>query len=158
MMKYKLFNNGAGSIIDRRKQVANEKLAITFEGAPEGATAAFKTADGVTYYRAIVDGSCNIPVNEMIGAISVFVISIGSAGLSAGRRESLTRWECEGIVAEILSDGRVLVFPDDYDLPEKFCRMQLEMAEMKKTNEEILGKIQELSKALDDLKEGYNLT
>lgn len=157
-MKYKLFNNGAGSIIDRRKQVANDKLAITFEGAPDGATAVFKTVDGVTYYRAIVEGECEIPIKEMIGAISVFVISIGSAGFSAGRRESLTRWECEGIVVESLKDGRVIVFPDDYDLPEKFCRMQLEMAEMKKTNEEILAKIQELSKALDDLKEGYNLT
>lgn len=157
-MKYKLFDNGTGSIIDRRKEIVDDNLAITFDGSPDGTTAVFKTQDGVTYYRAIVGGACEIPIKEMNGAISVFVMFVGLRKLTTGKRDTLFRWECEGIVAESLKDGRVLVFPDDYNLPEKFLRLQLEMAEMRKTNEEILEKMQELSQALEELKEGYNLT
>ena len=148
-MRYKLLNNGAGVIVSRCAEVIRSDIEIAFEGVPDGATAVFTVA-GMSYYREINNGTCRLEFNLIGGEIGLIVaVMDGKVGSP--------RFTCEGILANKLADGSVLVVPSDGDLPGVVSRLCIENHNLREKNDELEKRIGELEKNFTKLFEGYDI-
>lgn len=148
-MIFRLLSNGKGVITSRQPKVVKEKSDFLFNGAPHGATAVFTVA-GVTYYRELnKDGRCNIPCKNLEGAITV---SITLADKSA----RIKRYVCEGLKAERIADG-VLLLPDDSNLAEEFAKSRVEADELRGEMKKLRDEFSELKDTFNKMMEGYGL-
>lgn len=149
-MIFRLLSNGKGVITSRQPKVVKDNATFLFNGAPEGATAVF-APPGTVYYRPLQNGRCNIPSKYLEGDITV-AVSVNGEG------SSKKRIPCESIKAEKLSDGSVLIVPNDCNLPEEFASLRVEVDELRTQHKSLEDKYRELEDRLDTYMSGYNLT
>lgn len=148
-MTYKLLSTGKGVITTRQVKVIKDNATFLFNGAPEGATAVFVMKDA-TYYRPLNNGRCNIPGKYFDGDISV---SITLSDKSA----KIKRYACEGLKAEKLPGGNVLIAPDDSNLAEEFAKSRVEADELRGEFDKLRGEFEDLKKEFNDMMQGYGL-
>lgn len=147
-MKYKVLDNRTAVLVDRQPEVVREKLNLEFVDAPAGATAVLVLA-GFTIYRPLVDGACEVPVDKLNGKVKVFVALLGG--------DTTTRYTCEDLKVEKLSDGGTLVSPNDMDLPLEVAALRVENEELRKEQRELSLRLEAVEKQLDKLTKGYAL-
>lgn len=148
-MRIRLLDNEKGIILSRTPFLASADLPILFDGAPKGATASFHVGE-TSFYRELKDGACLLPFKALNGVLSVAV-----SYFERGRRK---RWECEGIRADVQEDGRVLVTPDDMDLPYRVKDLYLENQALRESLAELEKRFSKLSDRFDGILEGYDIT
>lgn len=147
-MTYRLLSTGKGVITTRQPKVVKDNATFLFNGAPEGATAVF-SMPGVTYYRELNGGRCNIPGKYLDGDVAVSLTI-------AERDAKMKRYGCEGLKATKLSDG-VLLVPDDSNLAEEFAKSRVEADELRRDFEKLRGEFEALQNTFEKMKEGYGL-
>ena len=151
-MEYKLFDE-KGVILTRQPTIveAEDEMIVFFFDAPANATAIFETADGREYYRILSEGLCSISIAKIFGEIKVTVAVMGGDAPSV-------RWLCEEINIKLLEDGKVLISPNDMNLPQKVVDLQLENQEIKEMYRKLEARYEELNGKLDKIMEGYDVT
>lgn len=149
-MEYKLLNGDSGVILTREPEIISDSLYITFTGAPTTATAIFERDDGESAYRDLSEGLCGLSKDFLRGMVKVTVALLDGS-------VKPKRWFCEGINAQLLKDGSVLVRPDDLDMQRKIVAIQVENSELKAAIYEQAEKYSELEKKLNKLLEGYDI-
>ena len=142
-MIFRLLSNGKGVITSRQPKVVKENAAFLFNGAPEGATVVF-APKGTTYYRTLQEGRCNIPAKYLEGEISV-VVTVNEKG------KAKKRIPCESIKAEKLSDGSVLIAPDDSDLAEEFASMCVEVDKLREEMRVFRAELEQFRRDFDEV-------
>ena len=150
-MEYKLLDNESGVILTRQPEIVEEELFISFIDAPADATAIFETNDGVSYYRALSEGTCSLPVKRVAGEVKVTVALLDG---SARTR----KWICEELLAKKQESGGTLVSPNDMNMPQRFVELKLENEGIRQNQERLEGRVKELEDRLEKLLEGYDLT
>ena len=152
-MIYKILDKSKGIILSRTAESCRDKVIIEFEDIPNGATAIFEHQQAnIKYFCEIVSGKCELPLRRFIdGRITLTVAVLdGSADPQ--------RWQCEGLVLQTLSDGNVLIYPDDGDLPLDVALLKSELCDLRRNFAELAQKFNVLSDKLEKIMEGYDLT
>ena len=75
-----------------------------------------------------------------------------------GGDKPFSRWLCEEINIKLLEDGKVLISPNDMNLPQKVVDLQLENQEIKEKYRKLKACYEELNGKLDKIMEGYDVT
>lgn len=148
-MEYRLLNDGQGVILTRQPKTVDGDLRVTFRGAPDGAVALFASGD-VKCFRTISDGACEVPRNLLGGAVSVSVICYDGTVRPRG-------WTCEGIFVTKLESGKLLVAPDDNNLPLEVVNLKIANHELREDLAELEEKFNKLSEKFTSMMEGYDL-
>lgn len=150
-MEYKILKNyKSGILLTRQCEVVQEELIITFADAPENATAIFDNGND-SLYRLLQNNTCKIPVSFLSGSVSVSVAVLDG-------KTSSPAYVCEKIKATKICDNKVAVSPDDGNLPEKICKMQVDMQEIVDRLSELTAKQTELEAKIEKIIEGYDVT
>ena len=149
-MEIKLLDNKKGFILTRQPEVVDNSLYITFTGAPENATAIFENGKD-SLYKLLRENCCEVPKNFLVGEIKI-TIAILDGDIKS------SKWECEGIKTSKISDGNILIAPNDMNIPEKIVDVQLEMQEIKDNIHTLMKNYSELETKLTKLLEGYDIT
>ena len=137
-IKYKLFRNQKGLIIERAPKKIKSDVTVSFSGG-DGLTAIFKDSDGNSIYRNIVDEKCIIPFSFLKGTVSVIVTDLNNS--------MKVKYKCERLICQKETDF-VWVMPEEMNLPIEIIEAQNQIEELKS----------ELKKALSEiafLKEAY---
>lgn len=150
IMEYKLLCNNIGIISTREPELISGTLFVSFEGAPDNATAIFEREDGESAYRLLSDGLCGVESEWLRGSIKVTV------ALLIGSMEA-ERWPCEGFYAKQQGGGKVLIYPDDMDVREKIVRLQEGSSNLKREVGKLSDKVSELEMRIEKLLEGYDI-
>lgn len=137
-MKY-ILTEEYGLLTSCKPQVVRHMLHISFERVPSGAVAVIE-ADGKKIYRKIEDGGCDIPASALRDLVKVSVV------LPDGTA-SPKRWSCNDILAEVLPDGAILVYPEIFGFAETVSKICIELSAMKRDTDE---KLAELKKQIDE--------
>ncbi|MCD8309494.1 MAG: hypothetical protein LUD19_06540 [Clostridia bacterium] len=148
-MEYKILDK-SGVIISRQPETVTGELSITFTNAPDNATAVFKTSSG-TLYRPLQDNACTIPFRTLTGEIEVTVTVLNG-------KAKPPVYKCEGLKAQTLKSGEVLVLPNDMDLPSKVTDILIDMQDIRAELKDLSDKYSELGEKLDGILEGYDIT
>ncbi len=151
MIEYKLLDNNTGVILTRQPETAAEELLLSFKGAPEEATAIIETGNGKVYYRKLMGTSCGIATHRFAGDIKITVALLDG---SARPR----KWICEELKTERLDGGRILVCPNDMNLPDTVTALRIENGEIRQELKELRGELARLIQRLENLMEGYDIT
>lgn len=151
-MKYtclkRLRKNGVGFILTRQPEFVGKELIITFSGAPPDATAIFENSNGNSIYRLLVDKTCSVPTDFLVGEIKVTVTRLNG-------KADVEKCTCEPICVE-RKNGMVLVYPNWLDLPMQIIELYGELQEVKDNMSEIIVKHDSLDKKVEKLLDGYD--
>ncbi len=143
----KLLNNGRGVIVSRQPKLLNSDEEFFFEGAPEGATAIFSSGEN-HYYRKLNNGCCVLPHTALGGVFGIVVaVMDGKVGSP--------RFVCEEIKTERLTDGSILMLPNDGELPGLVAELQVENHELREKNGELGKKVETLFKDIKLMKTAF---
>lgn len=149
-MTYKLLDDHTGVVLSRQPCVIEEKeVVLSFEGAPDGATAVVTTEEDISFYRQLKGGACTFPVAKLRGVLAVAVTL-------AEKGKGTRRYVCEGLVATPLERG-VLLAPNDMNLPLEVARLRVDNCALRAKNAEIEKKVDALAERLEQMLEGYDL-
>ena len=149
-MEYKLLSNHTGIILTRHPEQIADELRVTFTGAPKGATAIFESVDGESAYRELSEGSCSVPAALVVGEVKVAVAMFGG-------NTQAERWICEEIKGEV-REGKVVVLPNDMNLPLVVASLRLEMDALRVSAKEMLDRCAALEEKWDSFMSGYDIT
>jgi hypothetical protein len=149
-MTYRLFDTGKCVITERQPAVTQGGLTFAFVGAPAQNTTVTFITETAQYVRELVDGKCSAPVEKMLGKVAVVMKSIDGNGI-------VHSTECESIVVTQLDTDRVLVCPDDANLPSAFADLLVENQIMRDRIGRMEEKIKELSDRIEEAYAGWDL-
>lgn len=146
-MTYRLLSTGRGVPLALAPEHGNS-LQLSFENAPDGASAYLKLANGAVFYKEITDGKITIDLSRIAGEIRIGVVST-KATTPPGS------WDC-GALTVVHTIGGTMVAPSAADLAEQVRRVMLEAEEIREKNNELSEKLDEVLRRLDEIYEGYD--
>lgn len=148
---YKLLNDGQGVILTRQPALLDGDLEVTFVDAPEGSIALFE-AEGINCYRELENrGTCIVPRRILNGTVEVSITCYNGT-------VTPERWRCEGLIATALSNGTVILAPDDNNLPLEVVNLKIANHKLREDYAELEEKFNKLSDTFTSMMEGYDLT
>jgi hypothetical protein len=154
MIQYKMFDHGA-VLVTRRGMLfdKDKETEVTFDGAPNGSVAIFKTNDGRSFFRKLEEQTCRLkPTEFREGEVSVHLTIPDQ---SARPR----RIGCEGLtVSAVAGTNTVLVLPNDDNLPARVAALLVENSEIREEMRRIYEKLNATNTRIDTLLEGYDIT
>jgi hypothetical protein len=151
MITYKLLNNATGVITTRRPTIIQDDLKIAFIDAPKNATAIFGIKDGYSIYRKLNDsGECSLEHNALNGVVDVTVAVLDDT-------TPLCKWECEDICAEKISDGKVLVYPDD-NLSKSVVDLRIENHSLRIETAALKAEVSNVKQYIERIVQAYDFT
>lgn len=145
-MTIKLLGNGHGIITTRTPKIIGDALELVFDGAASNLVAVITASDGV-HYRTLDEGRCRIKAEHLADSVCISVVS----------DDKKQRYKCEKVKCKKLSDGKMLVYPDDVDFAEDYLRVKIELDDLYRKYGSLLVKIDNLEKTFKNMMEGYGL-
>lgn len=146
-VKYKLLENGTSVLLERKPRIIYGELVLSFSDAPNGATAVLESGER-QYYRTLDGGKCSLSADKLCGSVKVTL-----AVLDGGAAE---RWICEGLTAQPLFDGGILVCAEGTDTEEEITELKLENERVRKELEAVGKRVLALERRLTDIIEAYD--
>lgn len=148
-MKYKLLYDGKGVILSRQPMIVDGDVEVKFDGAPDGAVALFVCGKDKRF-RTIESGVCTLPKDMLSGSIEVSVINYDGT-------VNPHRWTCEGLFADTLKSGEIIISPDDNNLPAEVAGLKIANHKLNDQLAELERKFKILSEKFTSMMEGYDL-
>lgn len=146
---YRLLHDMTGVMPDRTPMVSDGKFHFSFDLAPEGAVAVFRTPSR-KIYKSLTNGACELDAAGIEGEVGVTVAQF--EGLADAKR-----WKCDGLVIHHLSSGEVLVVPSDGNLSEEVAKLRVRLDEAEQDRLRLGEEIQELRAMYQKIMDGYNI-
>lgn len=141
-VKYKLTQQGYGSLINADKVLVNRELV--FEVDAEGETVKLVSkASGSPFYKRVVNGICKFPEAVLVGDIGISVIT---------KQKTIP---CTSLIAFKTIDGTVVV-PDARDVLPRLARAERDISDAIVIHRELEDKYKALEDKLIRLFDGYN--
>lgn len=146
-IKYKLLENGTSVLLERKPRIIYGELVLSFSDAPNGVTAVLESG-GKRYYRNLNGGRCSLSADKLCDGIKVCAAVLDG--------EPVRRWICEGLTAQPLSDGGILVCAEGTDAEEEITELKLENERVRKELEAVGERVLALELRLTDIIEAYD--
>ena len=137
-----------GIISNRCPDMVYHNLFVSFKNAPNGATAIFENAEGVSLYRELENETCSIPVAFLDGKIKVVVTVFNG-------KADAPKYSCESLFTKKIGDGAV-VCPNGIDVPMQILEILSEIQKIKEDMETASNNHADLEKKVDKLLDGYD--
>lgn len=144
-MKYRLTNQGYGSLMTPAPELVTKELLIEIPAEEaEGCTLKLTSdAEDSPYYARITDGMCLFPRRALKGYISLSVIS---------EKRTLM---CTPLIAIEAEEG-VVVIPDARDILMRLARVERDISDSIDARRALEAKYKSLEDRLSRLFDGYN--
>ena len=151
-MKYsclkRLGENGVGFIFTRQPEFLGKELKVSFSGIPPDSTAIFENSNGDFIYRFLLDNTCVVPTDFLVGEIKVTVTILNG-------KVDAEKFICEPFCVE-RKNGIILVYPNWLDLPMQIIGIYGVLQEVKDDIDRLHGKYDSLDKKVEKLLDGYD--
>jgi hypothetical protein len=148
-MTYKLLDNERAVLLTRQPEIVyNEELYIEFSDAPSDCTAVFENRD-IQLYRTLKDNACAVPLDKLDGIVKVTVVKIDGSARPP-------KWICEEFKIDKLTQGGVLIAPNDMNLPQNVCELRIENQKLRQMYLELKKEMEQLHSMLTNIMEGYD--
>ena len=144
-MKYRLTNQGYGSLMTPAPELVTEELLIEIPAEEaEGCTLKLTSdAEDSPYYARITDGTCLFPKRALKGYVGLSVIS--------DKRTSM----CTPLIAIEAEEG-VVVVPDARDILTRLARVERDISDSIDARRALEAKYKSLEDRLSRLFDGYD--
>lgn len=152
MIRYVLLSSGQGVAVERNGGIVYDTLPVKFDNIPEGnILVSFESKRGVKYTTPNEDGVCFVPATILDGDVLVTLhIMEGVVHPS--------KWACEALVASRTKDNGAVVQTSDARISQYIAEIKAENDALRRTNAEMLARMERLDKRISDLIDGYDIT
>ena len=137
-----------GFILTRKPEFVGKELVISFSGSPAGATAIFENGKGDYLYRLLVDKTCAVPQDFLVGEIKVTVTILDGS-------KDTGKYRCEPFCAE-RKEHLLLVYPNWLDIPTQIVELFGFINDLQCGMDKLSGKTEEIEKKVEKMLAGYD--
>ena len=154
-MQINLLSNKKGVITTRQAEIVSGEWKVTFENAPDNASAIFKNSKNNELYRLLAEGSCNVPLSFLkCGEISITI----TVPQTDKKKDKELIWHCEGVTVQQIGDSKnLLISPCDMDISSRIAQIEVTLDGFVRTVVSFEKQNANLKAELEKLIEGYDI-
>lgn len=154
-MQINLLSNNKGVITTRQAEIVGGEWKVTFDNAPDNASAIFKNSKNNELYRLLADGSCIVPLSFLkCGEISITI----TTPKTDKKKDKEQIWHCEGVTVQQIGDSKnLLISPCDMDIPSRIAQIETTLDGFVRSVASLEKHNAQLQAELEKLIEGYDI-
>lgn len=154
-MQINLLSNNKGVITTRQAEIVGGEWKVTFDNAPDNASAIFKNSKNNELYRLLEDSSCIVPLSFLkCGEISI-TITTPKTDKKKGKEQI---WHCEGVTVQKIGDSKnLLISPCDMDISSRIAQIEVTLDGFVRAVASLDKHNAQLQAELEKLIEGYDI-